>query len=71
MDGISVARRAATGSHRGRPTAFDNKVSGQPNVVERCFDRLKQFRDPATRCAKHAACDQAEVTIAVIALRLR
>jgi transposase len=27
----------------------------QRNVIERCFNRLKQFRDLATRYAKRAA----------------
>jgi hypothetical protein len=42
----------------------------QRNVVERCFNRLKQFRDLATRYAKRAAYYQAELTIAAIVLWL-
>ena len=41
------------------------------NVVERCFDRLKQFRDLATRYAKRAAYCRAEIIIASIVLWLR
>jgi len=41
------------------------------NVVERCFNRLKQFRDLATRYAKRVAYYQAELTIAAIVLWLR
>ncbi|WP_083889966.1 transposase [Nocardia pneumoniae] len=41
------------------------------NVVERCFNRLKQFRGLATRYAKRAAYYHAELTIAAIILWLR
>ncbi|WP_268747378.1 hypothetical protein [Amycolatopsis rifamycinica] len=40
-------------------------------MVERCLNRLKQFRDLAARYAKRAACYQAELTIAAIVLWLR
>jgi len=40
-------------------------------VVEWCFNRLKQFRDLATRYAKRAACYQVELTIAAIELWLQ
>jgi transposase len=66
-----LARRAAKGSRGGRPPAFDGEVYKQRNVVERCFNRLKQFRDLATRYAKRAAYYQAELTIAAIVLWLR
>lgn len=64
-------RRAAHGSRGGRPPAFDAELYKQRNVVERCFNRLKQFRDLATRYAKRAAYYQAELTIAAIILWLR
>lgn len=66
-----IARRAAHGSRGGRPPAFDAELYKQRNVVERCFNRLKQFRDLATRYAKRAAYYQAELTIAAIILWLR
>ena len=66
-----IARRAAKGSRGGRPPAFDAEVYKQRNVVERCFNRLKQFRDLATRYAKRAAYYQAELTITAIVLWLR
>ncbi|WP_202961478.1 transposase [Amycolatopsis sp. ATCC 39116] len=66
-----IARRAARGSRGGRPPAFDFEAYKRRNVVERCFTRLKQFRDLATRYAKRAAYFQAELTIAAIILRLR
>ncbi len=65
-----IARRRQ-GFRGGRPSAFDAEVYKQRNVVERCFNRLKQFRDLATRYAKRAASYQAELTIAAIVLRLR
>lgn len=63
--------RAAKGSRGGRPPAFDAETYKQRNVVERCFNRLKQFRDLATRYAKRAAYYQAELTIIAIVLWLR
>ena len=65
------ARRRAAGSRGGRPPAFDAGLYKQRNVVERCFSRLKQFRDLATRYAKRSAYYQAELTIAAIILWLR
>jgi transposase len=44
-----IARRAAKGSAGGRPPAFDPAVYRRRNVVERCFNRLKQWRALATR----------------------
>lgn len=66
-----ITRRAAKGSLSGRPPALDAEIYKQRNVVERCFNRLKQFRDLATRYAKRAAYYQAELTIAAIILWLR
>ncbi len=40
-------------------------------MVERCFNRLKQFRGLATRYAKRVAYYRAEVVIAAIVLWLR
>jgi transposase len=66
-----TARRQAKGSRGGRPPDFDPDLYRHRNVVERCFNRLKQFRDLATRYAKRAAYYQAELTIAAIILWLR
>lgn len=66
-----VAHRAGKGSRGGRPPGFDAEVYKRRNVVERCFSRLKQFRDLATRYAKRAVYYQAELTIAAIILWLR
>ena len=66
-----AARRAAKGRRGGRPPAFDEQLYRGRNVVERCFTRLKQFRDLATRYAKRAAYYRAEVMIAAMILWLR
>ena len=65
------ARRAAKGSKGGRPPDFDPQEYRGRNVVERCFNRLKQFRDLATRYAKRAAYYRSELIIAAIVLWLR
>lgn len=49
-----VARRNAKGSPGGRPPAFVKQVHRIRNVVERFFNRFKQWRDLATRYAKRA-----------------
>ncbi|WP_406419622.1 IS5 family transposase [Streptomyces sp. NBC_01614] len=59
-----VGNRARRGSRGGRPPAFDKQVYKRRNVVERCFNRLKQWRGIATRYDKTAASYQAAVTLA-------
>ncbi|WP_431972530.1 transposase, partial [Nocardia sp. bgisy134] len=44
-------RRGRTG---GRPPTFDPTAYRRRNVVERCFNRLKQYRAIATRYDKTA-----------------
>lgn len=66
-----IARRKTKGSRGGRPPTFDPTVYADRNVVERCFNRLKQFRDLATRYAKRAAYYRAEIIIAATVLWLR
>jgi transposase len=39
-----INRRQDKGSHGGRPPSFDPDLYADRNVVERCFNRLKQFR---------------------------
>jgi transposase len=58
-----MTQRAAKGSRGGRPPAFDADLYKQRNVVERCFNRLKQFRGLATRYTKRTAYYQAELTM--------
>jgi transposase len=66
-----IAHRQAKGSAGGRPPSFDQDEYKRRNVVERCFARLKQFRDLATRYAKRAAYYAAELAIAATVLWLR
>lgn len=66
-----IMRRRSKGSRGGRPPAFDPDAYAGRNVVERCFNRLKQFRGLATRYAKRAAYYRAEIVIAATILWLR
>jgi transposase len=51
--GHTIPQRSAQCARRagrpGRPLAFDRERYRGRNVVERCFNRLKQFRAVATR----------------------
>jgi transposase len=49
-----ISRRQARGSAGGRPYAFDPEIYKRRNVVERYFNRLKQWRGIATRYDKTA-----------------
>lgn len=62
--------RAGKGSRGGRPPAFDPDRYRDRNVVERCFNRLKQFRAVATRYEKRAVNYRAMVVIASLLLWL-
>jgi transposase len=66
-----IDRRQAKGPAGGRPPAFDREEYKRRNLVERCFNRFKQFRDLATRYAKRAAYYTSEIIIASLVLRLR
>ncbi|MFB8106896.1 IS5 family transposase [Streptomyces sp. NPDC056007] len=59
-----VRNRARRGSRGGRPPVFDREICKRRNVVERCFNRLKQWRGIATRYEKTAESYQAAVTLA-------
>ena len=61
------ARRAA---RPGRPLTFDKAIYARRNVVERCINRLKQWRGLATRYEKRAVNYRAMVVIASIVLWL-
>ncbi|MFF9063123.1 IS5 family transposase [Streptomyces sp. NPDC014882] len=54
----------------GRPRAFDKQLYKKRNVVERCFNRLKQYHAIATRYDKTRESYQAAVTIASLLLWL-
>jgi transposase len=58
-----IARRAAKGSAGGRPPTFDRQLYRRRNVVERCFNRLKRWRDLATRYAKRASLYRASLVL--------
>lgn len=60
--------RAAKGSRGGRPPAFDAGAYRGRNVVERCFNRLKQWRGIASRYDKTARNYRAGITVAAIVL---
>lgn len=62
--------RARRGSHGGRPPAFDPTAYKRRNVVERCFNRLKQFRAIATRYDKTALSYQAMIDLATLLIWL-
>ena len=61
------ARRAA---RPGRPLGFEKAVYARRNVVERCNNRLKQWRGLATRYEKRAVNYRAMVVLAPIILWL-
>ncbi|GAB2859584.1 hypothetical protein GCM10022221_68880 [Actinocorallia aurea] len=58
------ANRLRQGSRGGRPPAFDTTLYRDRNQVERCFNRLKQFRAIATRYDKLASRYQAGILLA-------
>lgn len=60
------ANHRRRGSRGGRPPTFDKQLYKRRNVVERCFNRLKQCRSVATRYDKTATSYQATVTIAAL-----
>jgi transposase len=58
--------RRRRGNRGGRPPVFDRHLYKRRNVVERCFNRLKQCRSVATRYDKTASSYRATVTIAAL-----
>jgi transposase len=63
-------QRARRAGRPGRPLGFDRARYRGRNVVERCFNRLKQFRTVATRYDKRAANYRAMVVIASLLIWL-
>jgi transposase len=63
-------QRAQRASRPGRPLVFDKAIYARRNVVERCINRLKQWRGLATRYEKRAANYRAMVVIASIVIWL-
>jgi transposase len=65
------ANRRKRGSAGGRPTGFDPERYKKRNVVERAFNRLKNFRAVATRYDKRAYVFLGTVTLATLIIWLR
>ena len=63
-------QRARRATRPGRPLAFDKEVYRRRNVVERCVNRLKQWRGIATRFEKRAANYRAMVVVAALMIWL-
>ena len=66
----AIARRQAKGSRGGRPLDFDTEDYKNRNVVERAFNKLKNWRGIATRYDKHALVYRGGVVLASILLWL-
>jgi transposase len=64
-------QRARRAVRPGRPLAFDRAIYARRNVVERCINRLKQWRGLATRYEKRAVNYRAMVVLATIAIWLQ
>ena len=63
-------QRVQRARRRVRPLVFDLAVYVRRNVVERCINRLKQWRGLATRYKRRAVNYRAMVVIASIVLWL-
>ena len=61
-----LAAREYRGRRLPRPLAADREPYRGRNVVERCVNRLKQWRAVATRYEKRAATDRATVVAALL-----
>ncbi len=66
-----IAHRKSKGSAGGRPHTFDPAIYKGRNVVERFFNRIKEFRGIATRYDKHARNYRAGIVLAGIIIQLR
>ena len=65
------ANRRRRGRSGGRPPAFDSIAYRRRNVVERCFNRFKQWRGIATRSDKKAVNYRGGIVLASVILWLR
>jgi transposase len=65
------AHRARKGSQGGRPPQFDPETYKGRNVIERCINKLKQFRAVATRYDKREYIFHGTVDVASIRIWLR
>ncbi len=66
-----VSHRLRRGRFGGRPPGFDREAYKQRNTVERCINRLKQWRGLATRTDKLAIAYQAALHLAGILIWAR
>ncbi len=66
----AIARRKAKGSAGGRPLDFDVEDYKNRNVVERAFNKLKNWRGLAARYDKHALVYRGGMVLASIVLWL-
>ena len=64
------ANRTRRGTAGGRPPTFDKTAYRRRNIVERCFQRLKQFRAIATRYDKTAQSYRGMIDLATLTLWL-
>lgn len=61
-----IAHRARRGSAGGRPVGYDLEDYKNRNVVERFFNRIKNWRGLASRYDKHAVVYRGAVVLAAI-----
>lgn len=66
-----IGHRRRRGRRGGRPPGFDADAYKQRNTVERCTNRLKQWRGLATRCDKLAIAYQGALHLAAILIWTR
>ncbi|MFC9817670.1 hypothetical protein ACFVJM_37120 [Streptomyces virginiae] len=66
-----IGHRLRQGSAGGQPPAFDAEADKQRNSVERCINRLKQWRGLAMRTDKLAIAYQAALHLAAILIWAR
>ncbi len=66
-----LANRRRRGRAGGRPHAFNPRTYKGRNVVERCFNRFKQWRGIATRYDKKAVNYRAGIVLASVILWLK
>lgn len=66
-----IGHRLRRGPAGGRPPGFDAEAYKQRNAVERCIDRLKQWRGLAMRTDKLAIAYRAALHLAAILIWAR